>query len=521
MQGFYQRDSIVRTVALICEDLENRCENVEQPLRREQDMVKDLTAKVSQLQEQLQSLETEAMDRRNCLDGLEAEMGDLENERDDLLTKLDNLELELSNVNKQANESLRAAQESFNAKDSQYRSIILTHEENLHSCRQEIDKLNADTKQLEAKAQKSHEDSNTTNQLHEALQVKFSTTDSELQGERQITTRQNQEISQLRHFVDDLEKRLSSTTTELTSTSNQRNELQMQYEELVRSSEENLQVMEARYESDIKAVSAKANEDYDALSIKLNDARLSEQEVRNSYEDARRDLQFRQSTNEQLEEKIQQLTDTCAEKDDELFELRSLRSKVLASVGLAASNSLPIRTGVHDAGTSRKHLRRQSTVQPQDLQAPPATAGTNGVTNADMENIANASFTSSDSSRNGSTPKRPKPRPSFKVPTIRTPNHSKTSLPSRPVPQKLSLTKRTPLRAVSPNRRHTTVGFVTSEMEDHDDKVERGKGKGGLHTIEYGSFDMDGFLEGTPFTPGMFDHSTGRMPEDTEETTEL
>ena len=60
-QSFYQRDSVIRSVAQICQELESRCETVEEPLRHEQGRSKELSAQVSQLQEQVLSLETEAV----------------------------------------------------------------------------------------------------------------------------------------------------------------------------------------------------------------------------------------------------------------------------------------------------------------------------------------------------------------------------------------------------------------------------------------------------------------------------
>ena len=89
--------------------------------------------------------------------------------------------------------------------------------------------------------------------------------------------------------------------------------------------------------------------------------------------------------------------------------------------------------------------------------------------------------------------------------------------------------KRSALRPVSPNRRHTTVGFAISEKEHEEedeceDEFVLGERRGSLREIgemEQASFDMDGFLASTPFTPGNFVCGTGRGPEEDEGTTEL
>jgi hypothetical protein len=89
MQSFYQRDSLIRSVTQICHDLESRCANVEEPLRQEQARVQDLTHQVSRFAEQIESLESVAVDRRLYIDGLEAENSVIQHEKDTLSSDLE------------------------------------------------------------------------------------------------------------------------------------------------------------------------------------------------------------------------------------------------------------------------------------------------------------------------------------------------------------------------------------------------------------------------------------------------
>lgn len=194
-------------------------------------------------------------------------------------------------------------------------------------------------------------------------------------------------------------------------------------------------------------------------------------------------------------------------------------------MGVPTDNPLPIRTNHQDDNhrkISQQHRRRKSSIKPQGLAPPQGTAEVPGITNT-MEHVANASYGSSDaSSRDGSTPKRPKPRPSFKIPSMQTSYGQNPHLASRSVSKQLSPRKRAALRAVSPNRRHTTVGFAIEENEEHDEET-KGNRRGSLHFGEQASFDMDRYLDSTPITPGHVICGTGREPEEEfgEETTEL
>ena len=77
---------------------------------------------------------------------------------------------------------------------------------------------------------------------------------------------------------------------------------------------------------------------------------------------------------------------------------------------------------------------------------------------------------------------------------------------------------------MSPNRRHTTVGFALSEVESQGQVQEAGsarKRRGSHLEASQEDFDMDEFLAGTPLTPGAFASGTGRLPEEDATTTEL
>jgi len=76
---------------------------------------------------------------------------------------------------------------------------------------------------------------------------------------------------------------------------------------------------------------------------------------------------------------------------------------------------------------------------------------------------------------------------------------------------------------MSPNRRHTTVGFTIAENEDgnhaHENASTR-KRRGSLQDIEQAELDMDNnLLAGTPMTPGNFMAGTGRVPGDEDDIT--
>lgn len=258
-QGSYQQDAVIRSVALICEDLENRCNTVEEPLRREREKARGLTAQVSQLHEKVHSLETEAMDRQAYADGLEAQNANVEQEKDEMSTRLADLKMEYTHANREADETLRTAQEEFNARELQLSSIILTHEEELHSRGQRLEDMSTHLQALEDAVHEEQNEKMSLQELHATLQAKSATLEHELEIERQTTAQHAEEIVQLKDLGNNLENRLSSTKKELEAITDQWNELQARNLELARTSEQTLRDLKARHENDIENTTSKVS----------------------------------------------------------------------------------------------------------------------------------------------------------------------------------------------------------------------------------------------------------------------
>jgi chromosome segregation ATPase len=531
-QNSYQRDSIVRSVAQICQDLETRCNTVEEPLRREKARSQELEQRVEELSEQVSSLESQAADDRFHLDGLEDEKLGLADEKDRISAKLDELRMQFEEANRDADETLRNVREEFNARELELRSTILNHEDQLQTGERTVRELNGTLSDIKNSLEHTEEELRALGQRYEDLQTRMGDTSRQLNHEREAKFRQSEEILKLKEHSINLEHQLQTTESELEAITGQLSDLEVSHQELRQSSDEALRNLEAKHTADMEAAATRAEEECDKLNSKLTDTVQINRQLKDAHDKTRKELHALQNTFSTLETKTQELDILCGEQEEELEELRTLRRNVLASMGLATQNPLAIRSASRSQkdGTvpetprePREHRRRKSAIQTQEL-GPKTSTAAQGFTNTAIENAADASFASSgQDSQNGSTPKRQKPRPAFKVPTMQTPFNQRPALASRSTSKKLSPVKRSALRQMSPNRRHTTVGFAgVSETEDHGQMQEptlTHKRRESLRGASQEDFDMDDFLAGTPFTPGAFASGTGRLPEDDDATT--
>lgn len=534
-QNTYQLDSVVRSVAQICQDLELRCNTVEEPLRREKIRSKELEERVEELSEQISSLEAQAADDRFHLDGLEDEKLGLSEERDQISVKLDELRIRFEGANRDAGEVLRVAREGFDAKELELRSTILSREEQLRDRDIEIQELRDTVHQVEGSLEHTKEELRALGERYEDVQVRLENVGRQLDDERDAKFRQSEEILKLRERGITLERQLQTTEADLEVCSGQLSDLGVSHEELKQNSENALREARAKYAISLDAAASKAEEQRKQLDVKLAEILQINRPLKEAYDKTRQELHTLKDAFLALKTRAQELNTLSKEQEAELKELRTLRRNVLASMGLGSGSAS--RSTSRSASRSpradavavpetprepvretREHRRRKSAIHTQD-SAQKADAANQGF-NTELENVAEEFIT-----QNGSTPKRQKPRPSFKMPTMQTPFNQKPTLASRSTSRKLSLVKRSALRQMSPNRRHTTVGFALCETEDPEHMQLSGstRKRRGSHCEEpKDDFDMDDSLVGTPFTPDAFASGTGRLPdEDDTITTEL
>jgi chromosome segregation ATPase len=532
-QSFYQRDSVVRSVAQICQDLEARCNTVEEPLRREQQKASELEEQVRQLSEQIISLESQAADDRFHLDGLEDENNDLGNENNRLLAKLEDLKTELSETNERGLEALRSAEKTFNARELELQSNILVHEEKHNAQTSELGELRSTISQLENSLEYSEGERHITGSRCEHLQTRLDTTERQFEEEQRNGQRQSEEIQRLDCQCKNLEDQLQSAESELELITGRLNNLQVSHQELIESSEEMLREVELKHAANVEVVVAKAEEEQNKLQTRLEEVYSDSHRITETCSKARKALQVLQDSKSELEARVQELTELCTEQEDELEELRTLRRNVLASMGLATPNPMTARSASRLQKDERnpetprephQQRRHKSPIQSQG-HAPSVTTGTQGLGNTAAEDVDDPSLISSTGSEGGSTPKRRKSRPHYTAAASKTPFSQKSVPAARSASAKLSPTKRSFLRRMSSSRRHTTVGFAISEDDDEPELNEEPssrKRRASLYEDEMDDSNVNEFLAGTPFTPGAFTAGTGRVPKDDEDTlTEL
>lgn len=302
----HQSESVTRIVRHNCHDLERRLLTVEEPLRRERDKNKALTEEVTRLEEKLAELRKESEIDKECLTGCEAERDEFSDKNRLLEEKLEQVQRDLKDAHEQAQEALRQAHSDHKAVKFQLRSTITAQEEKMASLQEQLKALE---EQLQAK------DENLTEELRqkETLQSTCESLSSQVQiltenlaRERKSMAEQTDELQGLRAALGDLGSRFESVTKEMEVVSEQKDALEAQHQELLRSSEGALKDVETNHTSRMEAAAAKFKEEQDRLQMQLEGVIAERERALKFYEDARKDLEAAQETVKYLEQKVSQ-----------------------------------------------------------------------------------------------------------------------------------------------------------------------------------------------------------------------
>jgi myosin heavy subunit len=462
---------------------------------------------------------------------LEQQNSELTKEKDQMYSRLQDAETSLEASKRDATEALNAAHERSSAVESELRSMTHQYKQAIDARDEKVHELSVTIDQLrESQSQQKKDFEDLTTQCEQHQNRSYEAEDL-LQKERGKASRQSDDIARLEAQVMEHQHQLEGKEAELEDALRQLHVLRTSYQELEESSAEMMKELVAKHASDLNVTARRAEDERKELEAQLHNAQNSARQERHDHEKTRSDVQFLQASIPPLEARIQELEEFCREQEEELEEFRTAQKMMAMHLRPTrpASRTFKEIAQPQTVREPRTHRRRKSAINTQEGM-PKAQVDTQELPDQANEHVTNASFASSADSNSslggGPTPKRARPRPTFKVPTMQTPYTQKPDSIPKPVlhSRNLSSSKRA-LRPVSPNRRHTTAEFKLPDSEREGTASELGsvrKSTGSLQAFEQTDFDIeDEFATGTPLTPG-FMSGTGRMPvEDDETMTEL
>ncbi|KAK5002122.1 hypothetical protein LTR28_011808, partial [Elasticomyces elasticus] len=251
-----QHKAVLRAVADICYDLEQRCEDVETPLRAERERLQTLQGQHDKVLQDFSDLEAGLVDRDLRIVSLTAErdqaIEDLqsqENEREALFTRVEQLESQLRDTNKNADDVLIAMRKAKDDQRLEFLSTIACKEEGLDELARKVD-------QMSDEAQKAKQDSDKVRTELTKTKERNATLGREVHGLNELVATNRTEIARLNDqkmqsglAEDALQTRITSLQNDCDRERHEKESLQAEMERSIKLGKDQLAAAVAQHAS--------------------------------------------------------------------------------------------------------------------------------------------------------------------------------------------------------------------------------------------------------------------------------
>lgn len=544
IQERHRFDLIERRMGEVCRDLEARCEQVEEPLRLEQQRVQELEDELRMLKEQhaelaahASNLESREVDREFFIQGLEAEKAQAEqdfqnaiNVNDDLTQRAEDLQQKLDDANKTAERTLASARQDYDRMRSELRALLTKEETRCEEQAATLDQMKAhmiglenDLDSAQAYIEQEQKDSEELRaNLDDALQHIEEQKTAKLQAQAEVSDLLEKEaayIDQLRHaqaalieshgtsaeLKTELDALQKSLTAEIES---MRKQAELDLHRVV----EEVRIIQSHFKPGALTCSQASNE-RQAMDSHLQLAKEEIECLIGDKDGLSAELQAKESQVGKLQRKVEKMTEARDIAESKLDELESWRNNILSVMGAPTGGTLGKATDSH-----RYQASRPGPASPPNLNRRRTFAESEGNSEHGIDEDPDRTESERTQSPPGTqrsvsaspTPKRAKVQRQqpFKPPTLKTavsaPADAKRRSTRLSQGRRVSTAVRKPLGDVSAERgnqspmRKSVSGAKNVNFEGATPPCDRSAKQASQLG---GSFDVSDFLDGTPFTP--------------------
>lgn len=421
-----EQDAVTRLFTKACASLEARCANVERPLHEEQRRREAVEEQNSELMRAFADLESQYVDLKlqnraleedqeqhvrdleECRESLE----DAEKTRETTFERVSQLEKQLREAQEAGKRQLAELNEAKQMAELNGAARLAQKQEELEDAQDELAelKIKCDDEALRASnAERSLK--NTQDELH--------TTKEQLAASSLTSERRRSDLESLKLEVEQvkaqnnlLEQQLDSASSndankmqqlgearsELRACQAERDRLQS---ELARQADRMLQELEEK-RSEAISLEKQYSEASDRLLQQISDL---QSELSQTRESLSADVESRDAKIVDLKKRVERYHKKCEQKDKQIAEAESMRANLIAAMGIGNTQNR----------ASLPHRSRESIAPPLETQLEPPTPTSASTVDAEAFNMDQSfvSNASSQESKSGPTPKRPRPRKSL------------------------------------------------------------------------------------------------------------
>ncbi|KAL4953604.1 hypothetical protein BDW69DRAFT_164990 [Aspergillus filifer] len=350
-------DSLMRKVEDICYDLEQRCGNIEAPLRLVEEERDRHRSEAEQLKEQNHSLEYQLQQASSTISELREEMFRLAGHATSATERVDELSANLVQAKHELDELRRTSQDAldYERESSRTRELdaiatLTERDERLDELREELKEQTEANEELRSKLASVWGEKTSSLEEIAAMKEELSALHIELGQNRESKVQRDKEIEELSIGKADIEKLSGDLQEKLHEQVSQAQALRITLDETTQRF--TVEIEELRREAEIQSSrlaeeAAERSSEIMALQRTMEDAKA----------DATAELQAKDKRIRHLERKVQNLREERAAKAREFSEAQQHISRLMGVMGFKSEPS--------ETRTSSKQRPRPSSRQPQ------------------------------------------------------------------------------------------------------------------------------------------------------------
>ena len=513
------RDTVVRLVARTCEDLEQRCETVETPLRKEEEIRRVSEKKCSELETRVVYLEKAKARSKELAAEADQEQVRIRRELEQVSEELNAKDQEVERLKREVRENAEASElnldELRQSKESEVKSLRSTLAQREGAIHQKETENNDLQDRIEFQNQATIDKRSETDKIESELTESLQRNQEELQIYKKSLEEKDDEIKGLRSGTNDLNSQVLDLDQQVKDANSCLSELRDEIERLKQTHDQGERDLVHQHEEKITQLHEGASRRQIALQDKAEALETSLEEAHQTYESQ---LKKRDRNILSLERKTKSLSEEVRKKTEKLNEAHQMKAKLLSAMGM--------KTGQDPSegeATVLQDDQQWDEIEEVPQSSPFDTRDHDMLTEAGsgLQEKTRASFGSgSSSSISGPTPKRPRPR---KLSRAQSAQHGTSSKPVRShrrgtqsmsesnllketnangmniragkkLPYRQTLGAFKPSHAVKTPSRPSLAALRSSGVENYaeevgQDDVERRKPQGGMYVDDLRSED--------------------------------
>ncbi|KAI9819234.1 MAG: hypothetical protein M1827_007390 [Pycnora praestabilis] len=483
----YHHDSIVQTIGQVCRDLEERCEDVERPLREERAKRDDLESKLDDALRRVAESDREGVEKSLSLDELDAQRTRLYSQNEALEVKATMLLERVAKLEALLHERDNDARNEAKKQHLEYDAAMTVRDEIIEERDEQIHGFVRALASLREELETTSQDKLAASSRNVVLEAEVKDYQSQLKLEREDSASKDDEINRYQGIEESQKVEINVLGQKLRDSIAEMQVTTARYIDAEKTLHIDMEKLRRDQQAVILDFAGHADriKDYHTKEVHTLQARIQATDRTAITERQRKDAKITQ-----LEKEIEILVGEREVKAKEFTEVQDLSRRLVAVIGVTSGSNGPNQIAFgNDHRSEEVTLHPQVRVTNQRLQVEDQYQSEQSE-DLERDDYTSKSFGSSTSSKSGPTPKRSKMRRIPRTPHVHQDQLRVPLKSDKATEASEARAKRKPLQDLAQHKQNQRSGSNDHQRCQLKPKHNQTRGGEG-YTVETGLMDVN------------------------------